>query len=243
MSLFTLKSWKTILMTVQKSNVLIFSGRIVFYTLIERLFNWFFFHIYPVLFKSRYVILKSFLPTYFYFPCPSFLLSNITEKRWLKVLLIEAMHKRKYYVFCILTLYRYYCVHISSRLLSHKLLIFSLLSFKQICLFWGQIICLVACYLFTCLLNKNNILEFELYTKIFVNICITLSLYLKVKCGCNEQCSSWIVQRENTKRGGEITDLYKILGHDHVSWRSNHSLLTGHTRWELFVVIGKTGNP
>lgn len=147
MSLFTLKSWKIILMTVQKSNVLIFSGRIVFYTLIERLFNWFFFHIYPVLFKSRYVILKSFLPTYFYFPCPSFLLSNITEKRWPKVLLIEAMHKRKYYVFCILPLYRYYCVHISSLLLSHKFLI---------CLFWGQIVCLVACYLFTCLLNNNK---------------------------------------------------------------------------------------
>lgn len=127
---------------------LLFSGRYcLLYLNWKTFFRWFLFHIYPVLFKSRYVILKSFLPTYFYFPCPSFLLSNITEKRWLKVLLIEAMHKRKYYVFCILTLYRYYCVHISSLLLSHKFLI---------CLFWGQIICLVACYLFTCLLNNKK---------------------------------------------------------------------------------------
>lgn len=74
-----------------------------------------------------------------------------------------------------------------------------------------------------------------------MNVCINLSLYLKVKCGCNEQCSSWIVQRKNTKRGGEKTDLYRVLRHDHVSWRSNHPLLTGHTRRELFVVVGKTG--
>lgn len=139
-------------MTVKRSNVHYFLAYIVSYTLTERLFSLgFFFHIYPVLFKSRYVILKSFLPTYFYFPCPSFLLSNITEKRWLKVLLIEAMHKRKYYVFCIITLYRYYCVHIRSLLLSHKFLIF---------FFWGQSVCLVACYLFTCLLNnKKNIVK------------------------------------------------------------------------------------
>lgn len=144
------------------------------------------------------------------------------------------MHKRKYYVFCILTLCRYYCVHIRSLLLSHKFLI---------CLFGVRLYVLL---LATCLLAYwiiKNILEFELYTKIFVNICINLSLYLKVKCGCNEQCSSWIVQRKNTKRGEGNTDLYKISRHDHVSWRSNHSLLTGHTRRELFVVIGKTGNP
>lgn len=79
----------------------------------------FYFTIYLVFFFSRYVMLKLSLHIFFLlFPCP-FFLSRIKEQRSCTLLQIYAIHKKKSYVVCFLTLHLYNCV---------QFCIFSLLS-------------------------------------------------------------------------------------------------------------------
>lgn len=61
----------------------------------------------------------------------------------------------------------------------------------------------------------------------------------KMKGVDNEQCSNWKDQRKNTDQEQSKHEPLQNQKEDQVTWRSEHLLLTGHTRRALLAAIGK----